>query len=303
MKVLLRFCKVTKIEKNTVAVTGVNLPTVKHVEMVFERIDDPTLTQLRTAMLAGLFIRVLGTEKGVHFSNEDPSESYFLAFSFARQAGYNPPFMKKLDDYLVTMESWRAPVTDLGVFVLNLMDKLGNVYYARDQILEENSKDIPSHPIVRYHVLNSVTSCKACFDALAGVLNEVYAIGHKKGKIDLASTRSDLIEDVKNMNKTLGRKLEQFQSWINRITEYRDKMQHRIMLLTPIVGKEELKCKVPFKPVFIGDPTMSLFAAKKIPYQDAEDFCHELIDNITKLIEIIFVDLIQMLSSRTYMPT
>lgn len=202
------------------------------------------------------------------------------------------------------MESYKRPVKELGVFVLNLMDKLGNIYYARDQVSQENSKIRPSHIVVRYHIFNTIASCKACFDALAAILNEVYVLGHRRGKIDLASTRSDLIADVKNINSFLGTELEKYQSWINKITNYRDAMEHRIMLLTTIVGKPGLlKCRVPEIPISVADPKISYYERKEISTTDAEDFCNELIGNVTKLIEIVCLDLISMLSSRTYIPT
>ena len=54
-------------------------------------------------------------------------DSYFTFFSYSKYCGYNPLFLKQLDYYLVTMQDWQSPVKEIGKYLLNAIEKLGNV--------------------------------------------------------------------------------------------------------------------------------------------------------------------------------
>jgi hypothetical protein len=310
MEVILRYTKVNAVKNRTVSMTGLNPPTGKHVEFVFERIDDPILKSLKYALNSRIFIKVLAGKKGepdFEFQEEKPPEtredSYFTIFSYVSKVGYNPQFLRELDHYLVTMGE--KPFKELGRYLLNATDKLGMVFYAKDQISRLKKVERPSYIEIRYHVVNAIISCKGCLDALATILNEVYGIGYSKGKIDLATTRSDLLHRVITVNKKLGFLLKKYEKWINQITEYRDFVLHRIMLTTPPLGPtsdasgltEPVKVQVPLRPL-----TLDYVEHKRILWVEAEDHCQFFIERLQELIEIACLDLLQLIKSKTYFP-
>jgi hypothetical protein len=313
MEVILRYAKVNAIKDKTVSITGVNPPTGKHVEFVFERIDEPILNSLIYALNSKIFIKVLAGKKGepdFEFQQEKSSEtredSYFTLFSYAREAGYGPQFLKELDHYLVTMDVWTRPFRDLGRHVLNVTDKLGMIFYAKEQIAKLKEAKRPSYIEIRYHIVNAIISCKGCLDALAAILNEVYSIGYRKGKIDLATTRSDLLYQIGKVNRKLVSLLKKHEKWINHVTDYRDFVTHRIMLTTPPIGPtsdasglmEPIKVQVPSRPL-----TIDYIERKRINWVEAEEYCQSLIRRLQEIIEIICLDLLQLIESKTYFPT
>jgi len=305
---MLRYAKVNAIKGKTVSVTGVNPPTGKHVEFVFERIDDPILKSLKYALDSKIFIKYLVGKTTASFEEERPPEtredSYFTLLSYASKSGYNPKFLRELDHYLVTMDVWTRPFKELGRYVLNATDKLGMVFYAKEQIAKLKRLRRP-YIEVRYHITNVIISSKACLDALATILNEVYGMGYRKGKIDLATTRSDLLHQISKVNRKLGSSLKKHEKWINNITDYRDSVIHKIMLVTPPIGPtsdpsgltKPMSVKVPSLPL-----TLDYVEQKKISWLDAEDYCQRLIEQLQKLIEIVCVDLLRLIKSKTYFP-
>ena len=301
MEAMLRYAKVNAIRDTTVSVTGINPPTGKHITYVFESVNEPMLSKLKLALEAKIFVKVLvGTKKGLlhfRFGNEEPSEtrkdSYFTFFSYASKSGYNPKFLRELDHYLVTMDHHTRPIKELGRYLLNAIDKLGMVFYAKEQIAKLKSKR--AYIEVRYHTTNAIISSKACLDALATILNEAYGIGYRKGKIDLATTRSDLLSQIGKVNRKLGSSLKKHQKWINRITEYRDFVIHRIMLVAAPVGTPPV-VKVPSRPSTIGR------VDSRARDLDAEDYCRRLIEQMQRLIEMVCVDLLRLIKSKTYFP-
>lgn len=157
---------------------------------------------------------------------------------------------------------------------------------------------------IRYHVTNAIIHSKACLDALAAILNEVYGLGYRKGRIDLATTRSNLLNDLIKTCPKIGGRLKRNEKWINRITDYRDFVVHRIMLVTPPIGQvsssqseiQIVKCKIPSKPYTIGDEE------KNILWIDAEDYCQGLVDELEKIVEIVCADLLDLIRSKTFFP-
>lgn len=305
---MLRYAKVNAIKGKTVSITGVNPPTGKHVEFVFERIDDPILRDLKYALDSKIFIMVLVGKTKISFEEEKPAEtrkdSYFTFFSYASKSDYNPKFLRELDHYLVTMEVWTRPFKEVGRYLLNATDKLGMVFYAKEQIAELR-KSMRPYVEVRYHTTNAIISSKACLDALATILNELYGIGYHKGKIDLATVRSDLLHQIGKVNPKLGSLLKKHEKWINDITEYRDSVIHKIMLVTPPIGRtsdaseltEPISVKVPSSPLPIDHGEQ-----KGISWLDAEDYCQGLIEQLQRLIKIVCVDLLRLIRSKTYFP-
>lgn len=307
---MLRYAKVNDVRDRTVVITGVNPPTGKHITYVFETIsDEKLLRSLIDARRSDMFLKVFVGEQGepdFKFGNEEPprdrEDSYFTFFSYAKNCGYNPLFLRELDHYLVTMSTYGKPVKEIGRYLLNVTEKLGNVLYARDRITEMNYSKSYLFREIRYHITNAIIHSKACIDALATILNEVYGIGYKKGKIDLSTIRSDLLHKLQKY--PVGKRIKKYEKWINKVTVYRDFVIHKIMLVTPPIGKVKkspkpiqiVKCKVPTKPITIND------AEKRIQWIDAEDYCQELIDNLENLIEIVGSDLLSLIKSRTYFP-
>ena len=310
MTEMLRYAKVNSIENKKVILTGVNPPTGKHVTFVFEKVDnDNTLNSLKYAQRNGLFLKYLVGKDSMSIAQEKPpkdrEDSYFTLFSHCKIYGYTPLFFKELDHILVTMSDYRKPVKEIGKILLNVTEKLGNVFYAKDMTVEMNKSKSHAFREIRYHVTNSIVHSKACLDALAMILNEVYGLGYSKGQIDLATTRSNLLNDLIKTCPKIGKNLKRKEKWINRITDYRDFVIHRIMLLTPPIGQlstsqpktQIVKCKIPSKPLTIGDEE------KSIKWVDAEDFCQGLIDQLEKIVEIVCLDLLDLINSKTFFPT
>jgi len=311
MTEILRYAKVNSIENEKVFLTGVNPPTGKHVTFVFERVGDPkTLDSLKYALRTGLFVKYL-VGKNIARSllaeekpPEDREDSYFTFFSYCKPYGYNPLFFKELDHFLVTMSDYRKPVKEIGKILLNVTEKLGNVCYAKDMTAQMNKSKSYNFREIRYHVTNAIIHSKACLDALATILNEVYGLGYRKGQIDLATTRSNLLSDLTKKFPKIGGKLKRSEKWINKITDYRDFVIHRIMLVTPPIGQlsssqptaQIVKCKIPSKPLTIGD------VEENIDWVDAEDYCQGLIEELEKIVEIVCVDLLDLIRSKTYFP-
>lgn len=307
---MLRYVKVNEVKDKTVSLTGVNPPTGKHVTYVFEKISDKKLLgSLISAKRRGMFLKVFVGEKGevdFKFANEEPpsnrEDSYFTFFSYAKNCGYNPLFLRELDHYLVTMSTYGKPVKEIGKYLLNATEKLGNVFYARERITEMNYSKSYLFKEIRYHITNAIIHSKACIDALATILNELYGIGYRKGKIDLSTRRSDLLHKLQRY--PVGKKIKKYEKWINKVTDYRDFVIHKIMLLTPPIGKmsdsskpiQIVKCKVPTKPITISNNE------KRIQWIDAEVYCQKLIKNLENLIEIVCSDLLSLIQSKTYFP-
>ena len=309
MTEILRYAKVNSIKDKKVFLTGVNPPTGKHVTFVFERVDDAkTLESLNYAFQTGLFLKYLVGKNNMDFAEERPpkerEDSYFTFFSYCKPYGYNPLFFKELDHLLVTMSDCGKPVKEIGKILLNVTEKLGNVCYAKDITAQMNKSKSYAFREIRYHVTNAIIHSKACLDALAAILNEVYGLGYRKGRIDLATTRSNLLNDLIKTCPKIGGRLKRNEKWINRITDYRDFVVHRIMLVTPPIGQvsssqseiQIVKCKIPSKPYTIGDEE------KNILWIDAEDYCQGLVDELEKIVEIVCADLLDLIRSKTFFP-
>jgi hypothetical protein len=309
MTEILRYAKVNSIKNEKVFLTGVNPPTGRHVTFVFERVGDAkTLESLNHAFQTGLFLKYLVGKNNMHFAEEKPpkerEDSYFTFFSYCKPYGYNPLFFKELDHLLVTMSDYRKPVKEIGKILLNVTEKLGNVCYAKDITAQMNKSKSYAFREIRYHAANAIIHSKACLDALAAILNEVYGLGYRKGQIDLATTRSNLLNNLIKTCPKIGGQLKRNEKWINRITDYRDFVVHRIMLMTPPLGQvsssqskiQIVKCKIPSKPITIGDEE------KNILWIDAEDYCQELINELEKIVEIVCTDLLDLIRSKTFFP-
>ena len=309
---MLRYAKVNAIKGTTVFLTGVNPRTAKHVQFAIEngwwKRGKEALKDLEDALSSRIFLKIFVGKHKVDFEPEKPPEnredSYLTFLSYAKESGYNPKFLRELDHYLVTMTSWTNPVKDLGMYLLNATDKLGMVFYARDRITNLSKKTRPPHVEIRYHVVSSIVSCKGCLDALAAIVNEVYGVGHRKGKIDLATIRSDLLHHIEKNNNKLWRLLKDHEKWINKMTTYRDFVIHKIMLSTPPVGSQDdvakpLKVRVPSKPLSINTREEE---QKKVSWIDAGEFCEAMIERLQSIMEIVCVDLLRLIESKTYFP-
>jgi hypothetical protein len=76
------------------------------------------------------------------------------------------------------------------------------------------------------------------------------------------------------------------------------------MLVTPPIGQlrslqpttQIVKCKIPSKPLTIGD------AEENLNWVDAEDYCQGLTDELEKIVEIVCVNLLDLIRSKTYFP-
>jgi len=303
---------VNAIKGTTVFLTGVNTRTGKHIQFVIEngwwKRGKEAVKDLKHALSSGIFLKILVGKHKVDFEPEKPPESredsYFTFLSYAKESGYNPQFLRELDHYLVTMSSWTNPVRDLGIYLLNATDKLGMVFYARDQIVNLSKKPRPSRVQIRYHVVNSIVSCKGCLDALATIVNDVYGLGYRKGEIDLATIRSNLLHHIEKTNKKLWDLLKNHEKWINRITTYRDFVIHKIMLSTPPIGSQKdvakpIKVYVPSKPLSINTREDE---QRKVSWIDAGEFCKMMIEPLQNVMEIVCVDLLRLIESKTYFP-
>jgi hypothetical protein len=119
------------------------------------------------------------------------------------------------------MSDYRKPVKEIGKILLNVTEKLGNVYYAKEMTAQMNKSKSYNFREIRYHITNAIIHGKACLDALATILNEVYGLGYRKGQIDLSTTRSNLLNDLTKTCPKIGEKLKKRRSGLtkSRITE------------------------------------------------------------------------------------
>lgn len=305
---LLRFAKVSAIHQGNVEVTGLNPPTGKHVTIVFESVPEPHFSHFKAALASRIFLKVKIPSPSLHFDIEEegaPSgrtDSYFSVMTYAAAAGYHPEFLRELDEYLVTMQNYMRPLTDVGIILLDVIDKLGSVCYCRDRLAEINRDIRPSHAVGRIYVVDAIAGCKGCLDGLALMLNEVYSLGYSRGDVDLS--RGRFVNSLRAVNARLASRLSEHLAWIRQITKYRDAVIHRVMLLTPVssvkeIGQPEaLAVQVPSQPVTIGSSQPS-----RINWTQAQIICQELIDKLEILIEIICSDLLDLLHSRSYIAT
>jgi hypothetical protein len=301
---------VIAIDGTTVTVRGVNPPTGKNISFEWPDIKNKeALPTFRAAMRSRTLYKVLmgNSSEGIHLEQEEllhsAKDSYFTILTYCSKIGYNPLFLRELQEYTLIMDS-TTTLNSIGLHVLNAIEKLGNIFYAIDEVTRLNQQKYLYREI-RYHVFNAIVSCKASFDALATILNEVYSIGYTKGKIDLATSRSDLINKVSSINAILARKLRKYEGWINKITDYRDFVVHRIMIVTPPMSSRDpsaknankVRCKVPIRPLGLND------SDERVTLIDAEDFCENLSITLQELIEIVCLDLLTQIRARRYFPT
>lgn len=296
------------VSGNTVNVIGVNPPTGKHITFELPGIksiaDIPIFV---AAMHSGTFFKVLGSniDEDVHLEQEAPvpsaTDSYFTLVTYCINAGYNPLFLRELQVHTLVMDS-ATTLNRIGLHVLNAIEKLGNIFFAINAVTVLN-RQMYQYRQIRYHVFNTIVSCKACFDALASILNEVYSTGYTKGKIDLATNRSNLLTEISVINPVLGKKLKQYEGWINSTTEYRDFIIHRMMIITPPMGTNasdskarRVRCTVPARPIGVND------SDKGVDLIDAEDFCRNLSTKLIEVIEIVCQDLLQQIEAGRYFP-
>jgi hypothetical protein len=126
-------------------------------------------------------------------------------------------------------------------------------------------------------------------------------LGFSKGKIDLSTRRSNLLNHLAKVNSGLHSQLRAYENWINEITDYRDFVQHRIMLVSPPVSEIDEKsgtlgpliCRVPSSPLTYGDK-------ESIGLVGATDFCTSLEKHLERVVEIICEDLLRMINSKEY---
>lgn len=310
---LLRYAKIEAIEGKTVTVVGVHPQTGKHAGLVIETVKDPTLTKLRYCLASKIFVKVFvgdgKTEPNFRFSAEEPSsrreDSYFTLFSYASRVGFNPLFLRKLDHHLVTMGE--PPTKELGEHLLNVTDKLGMVFYARDQVVTLKKQRPVPYIEIRYHIVNAIISSKACLDALANILNDVYCMGRVGSKIDLASVRGDMVQRIKKMNRKLGEDLEKHQKWLDDITLYRDQVAHRILLdavpIAPLSKAPLVKIQIPKSSHALAQLRVGDRSEKDKLWQESEDFFRLSLKELKYLIEIVCNDLLALIESKTYFPT
>jgi hypothetical protein len=112
-------------------------------------------------------------------------------------------------------------------FLTDALEKLGFVYLARDQ-LKKNIKDIH---VSKYHIYNLIFDCKAFLDTMAGLLNHHYEMGKKGTSINLC--HSEFRKELGKNNPELFAPVKEFENWIIKLGEWRNKLIHRQGIFIP----------------------------------------------------------------------
>jgi plasmid maintenance system killer protein len=234
--------------------------------------------------------------------------NFFRDFSLLRYGTYNPEFLKKLEEKLIEVDDSgrKLVLKPPSSFILNLMDKLGNVEYSCKLIKQFDGTGIRSHIFVRHYVSYSIISAKACLDSLANILNWVYELGLKGGKIDLSTRRTNLVQKLMAKNAQLSEQLSKFQSFIDEITGYRDVMVHRQMVITSPVFLEGAKIDssvqpsknaIPKFPLWMKDQSDDLQQRSQLEFFTSEVFCQWLTEQLHTLVQLVMEDLLLQLET------
>lgn len=115
-------------------------------------------------------------------------------------------------------------------FLTDALEKLGFVYLAKDQI-KKNIKDIH---VSKYHIYNLIFDCKAFLDTIAGLLNHHYQMGKKGTAISLS--RLEFRKEVEKNNPKLVAPMKEFENWIIKLGEWRNKLIHRQGIFIPFTA-------------------------------------------------------------------
>jgi hypothetical protein len=116
-------------------------------------------------------------------------------------------------------------------FLTDALEKLGFVYLARDQ-LRISLKDIH---VSKYHIYNLIFDCRAFLDTMAGLLNHHYQMGKKGICINLCHPK--FREELGKKSPRLKVVINQFESWMVELNEWRNRLIHRQGIFIPFTDK------------------------------------------------------------------
>lgn len=149
------------------------------------------------------------------------------------------------DRFLI--DAWER---NMRFYISDLLEKLGFLYFARDQIKNTENSKPHWEPIgvmsAKYHIYNFVFDCKAFLDALAGLLNYHFNLGLSKGDIDF--NKPKLRQRLTGKNADLSKVIQKHSGWIRELNEWRINLIHRhgILIFGP---HNEYKYSMPKKPL------------------------------------------------------
>lgn len=164
-------------------------------------------------------------------------------------------------------------------FLTDALEKLGFVFYARDQ-LKKNRKNIA---VSKYLVYNLIFDCRAFIDTMAGLLNHHYEMGKKGTAINLC--HQDFVKELNYKNPELVTNLKQFENWIKNLNQWRNKLVHRQGLFIPFTksGAEFM-----LEDVWnFSDLTSALANKKPLAHIKITEFCEGISKFALLLMELI----------------
>lgn len=177
-------------------------------------------------------------------------------------------------------DSWEW---NIRFYISDLLDKLGFLYFARDQIkIIENSRP-QWEPIsvmsVKYHIYNFIFDCKAFLDALASLLNYHFNLGLHAGNIDF--NKPKFTQKLVNKNAELSKAIEKNSEWIHELNEWRINLIHRhgILVFGPI--NESRRYLIPEKPLRYTE----YYVAQEKGYQYCIDLCQDYIEHVQEIFD------------------
>ena len=187
---------------------------------------------------------------------------------------------------------------ELQDYINNVLIKLGHLEFAKKSIGDVNGVILNPGTNVTYHLAHFIYSTKAFLDSLAILVNYVFELGYEKGDIDFKKGRfkKSLINENKNFEVTL----QEYDSWISKVIEWRDSLIHqKISLIIPASDgkpdydpfKHVVPVKMPIEPMSLNDFKSKITKIKNKNggkfMQEIMPFCNAWIENSTKLMEDI----------------
>lgn len=173
---------------------------------------------------------------------------------------------------------------NIRFYISDLLEKLGFLYFARDQIKNIENSRPHWEPIgvmsVKYHVYNFIFDCKAFLDALAGLLNYHFNLGFREGS-RLDFNKREFRQKLASTNAELSRAIEKHLEWIRELSDWRIKLIHRhgILVFGPFT---EYRYSLPKKPLRYTE----YYVAQENGSQYCVDFCRRYIEHAQKIFDV-----------------
>lgn len=172
---------------------------------------------------------------------------------------------------------------NLRFYISDLLEKLGFLYFARDQIKNIENSRPRWEPIsvmsVKYHIYNFIFDCKAFLDVLACLLDYHFKLGIRKNSL-IDFNKDTFRQKVVSVDAELGKAIEEHLEWIKELSDWRIKLIHRQGILVFGCHNED-GYSIPKKPLKY---TEYYTAQEKGSYY-CVDLCQKYIDHAQEIFD------------------